>query len=436
MDPVRSRYGSEEMKRVFDDRNRIRLMALVEAYIAETLAEFGIIPKEAAERIKEAASKISYERVKEIEKETRHETVALVKALVELSGEYGKYVHLGATSNDILDTAMALQIKEALGIIEGRLKDLIRDLCKLAKTYEDVLCVGRTHGVHAEPYTFGLKMAVFADEFLRHLERLNEIKKRVLVGKYSGALGHHAYRGPKGIEIERRLMEKLGLNRGLSTQVVPRDRLAELYLRIALVSSSLDRLATEIRNLQRTEILSVEEPFDVKKQVGSSAMPHKRNPIRMERVSGLARVLRSISLGALENIVLRHERDLTNSSFERSTLWLAFILLDQQLMDAHKVMSGLVVHPYNMRRNLDLTGGLVMSEALMKFLSEKFGRDKAHEIVRRAAMRVREYGEDFAEALSRECGVDVERIRDVMNPRSRLGAYKELIQEVLDRCKV
>ena len=436
MNPIRNRYGSEEMRQIFDDRNRIRLMALVEAKIAEVLAEFGIIPQEAAKAIAEAAEKISYERVKELEKITRHETVALVKALVELAGEYGKYVHLGATSNDILDTAMALQIKAAIGVIEERLKELIRNLCRLARVYSDTICVGRTHGVHAEPYTFGLKMAVFADEFLRQLERLEELKKRVLVGKYSGAIGHHAYRGPKGIEIEKRLMQKLGLSRALATQVIPRDRLAELYLRIALTASSLDRLATEIRNLQRTEILAVEEPFDVKRQVGSSAMPHKRNPIRMERVSGLARVLRSIALGSLENVVLRHERDLSNSSFERSTLRLAFLLLDQQLLDANRVLSGLVVHPGNMYRNLRLTNGLVLSEAVMKYLAEKFGRDQAHEIVRRAAMRVREYGEDFAEAIARKANVSVEEIRKLLDPRKRLGAYKELIQEVLDRCKI
>ncbi len=435
MDPLRARYGSKEMKSIFEDEQRIKYMAIVEAKLAETLAEFSIIPKEASKAIEEASKAIEYKRVKEIEKEIKHETMALVKALTEMSGEYGKYVHLGATSNDIIDTAMALQIRDALKIIERRLKELISKLCSLAKRYSELVCVGRTHGVHAEPYSFGLKLALFADELMRHLERLKEVKRRVLVGKYSGALGHHGFWGERGIEIEKALMKKLGLGRALATQVIPRDRLAELYLWASLLASTLDKIATEVRNLQRTEILEVEEPFDISKQVGSSAMPHKRNPIRMERVSGIARMIRSLSLGALENIILRHERDLSNSSFERSSLPILFVLLEQQLIDSNRVFSNLIVHPANMHKNLMLTRGLIMSEAAVKMLVERgYGRQEAHEIVRKAAMNTWERGYDFFEELSKIAKIPIEEIKKALEPKNRLGASRVLIEEVVKRC--
>ncbi|WP_297551907.1 adenylosuccinate lyase, partial [Thermococcus sp.] len=293
--PIDYRYGSEEMRRIWDEENKLQKLLDVEAALARAHAKLGNIPEESARVISERASTewVKLERVKEIEAEIHHDIMAVVKALSEVCGEHGKYVHLGATSNDIIDTANALLIKESLELIERYLRELRDVLMGLAEEHKYTVCIGRTHGQHAVPTTYGMKFALWLDEVQRHLERLEELKKRVLVGKMRGAVGTAASFGEKALEIERLVMEDLGLRPSLITnQLVPRDLYAELMMFLALVASTLDKIGLEIRNLQRTEILEVSEPFG-KKQVGSSTMPHKRNPIRTEKVCGLARVIYS-----------------------------------------------------------------------------------------------------------------------------------------------
>lgn len=398
--PIDYRYGSEELRRIFSPQNIIKTYALIEAVVAEVQAELGLIPKEAVPAIKQAAASVTFEEVDEEEKRIKHDIMALVSVMARKAGKWGEYIHWGLTSSDIKDTAMALLVRDALSYIEKKLRALIFLLSKLAYDNVDLPCVGRTHGVHANVYSFGHKFAVFADEFMRHLERLEEVKERVLVGKLSGAVGIHTALGEIGEEMERRALGELGLSVAeIATQVVPRDRLAELILVLSLLSSSLDKLATEIRNLQRTEIGEVEEPFH-EEQVGSSTMPHKRNPILCESISGLARIIRSLTISALENIILWHERDLTNSSMERVLLPDVFLLIDEQLSKALRVLGGLRVNKERILRNLNWTKGLLFSEAVMMKLAEKgMGRQTAHSLVRKLAMKAYEKNLDFKDVL-------------------------------------
>ncbi|MEM0286463.1 MAG: adenylosuccinate lyase, partial [Candidatus Methanomethyliaceae archaeon] len=349
------RYGSDEIKKIFDEENRLQKMLDVEATLVEVLAELGEIPKEGVDKIREKANVkiVTIEKVKLKEKKTHHDIMAMVEVLAEECGDYGKYVHWGATSYDIVDTAWAVIIKDALEIIEKKLRELRDILCNLALKYKNLIMVGRTHGQHAIPITFGFKLAIYAAEIGRSLERLKEMKKRVLVGKMSGAVGTMASFGEKGMEIEKKVMEKLGIKPAeISTQIVCRDRLAELICWAAILASSLDRMATEIRNLQRTEILEVAEGFDIKAQVGSSTMPHKQNPVDCEKVSGLAKVLRGFVITALENIPLWHERDLTNSSSERFIIPHTFIILDEMITTMNHVFTNIRVFPERMKKNL------------------------------------------------------------------------------------
>ncbi|NJF24887.1 adenylosuccinate lyase [Thermococcus sp. Bubb.Bath] len=388
--PIDYRYGSEEMRRIWDEENKLQKLLDVEAALARAHAKVGNIPKQSARVISEKANTkwVKLERVKEIEAEIHHDIMAVVKALSEVCGEHGKYVHLGATSNDIIDTANALLIRESLAIVERDLKELRSVLKKLAKEHKYTVCIGRTHGQHAVPTTYGMKFAIWLDEVQRHIDRLNQLKERVLVGQMSGAVGTMASFGEKGLEIQKLVMEDLGLKPvRISNQIIQRDVYAELMMVLALIASTLDKVALEIRNLQRTEILEVSEPFG-KKQVGSSTMPHKRNPIGSEKVSGLARVLYSNVVPALLNNPLWHERDLTNSSVERVILPESFVLLDEMLKTTIKVLSGLEFFPENIKRNLYLTNNLIIAEPLMLKLTEKgMGRQEAHELVRQLAMK-------------------------------------------------
>ncbi|NJE10593.1 adenylosuccinate lyase [Thermococcus sp. MAR1] len=388
--PIDYRYGSEEMRRIWDEENKLQKLLDVEAALARAHAKVGNIPEESARVISERANTnwVKLERVKEIEAEIHHDIMAVVKALSEVCGEHGKYVHLGATSNDIIDTANALLIKESIAIIEKDLKELRSILKNLAGEHKYTVCIGRTHGQHAVPTTYGMKFAIWLDEIQRHLDRIEELKERVLVGQMSGAVGTMASFGSKGLEIQRLVMEDLGLKPArVSNQIIQRDVYAELMMVLALIASTLDKIALEIRNLQRTEILEISEPFG-KRQVGSSTMPHKRNPIRSEKVSGLARVLYSNVIPALLNNPLWHERDLTNSSVERVILPESFVLLDEMLKSMKKVLSGLEFFPENIKRNLYMTHNLIMAEPLMLKLTEKgMGRQEAHELVRQLAMK-------------------------------------------------
>ncbi len=434
--PIDYRYGSGEMRSIWDEENKLQKLLDVEAALARAHAKLGNIPEESARVISERASTewVKLERVKEIEAEINHDLMAVVKALSEVCGEHGKYVHLGATSNDIIDTANALLIKESLELIERYLKELRDVLLKLAEEHKYTVCIGRTHGQHAVPTTYGMKFALWLDEVQRHIDRLAEIKERVLVGKMRGAVGTAASFGEKALEIERLVMEDLGLKPALITnQLVPRDLYAELMMFLALVASTLDKICLEIRNLQRTEILEVSEPFG-KKQVGSSTMPHKRNPVRSEKVCGLARIIYSNVIPALLNNPLWHERDLTNSSVERVILPETFVLLDEMLRVTISVLKGLEFFPENIKRNLYLTKNLIMAEPLMLKLAEKgMGRQEAHELVRQLAMKAFEEGRDFLDVVKESEVRKYLSDEDLasLRPENYIGVAPQIVDNVI-----
>ena len=341
-------------------RNPIQKLLDVEAALALAHAEVGNIPKKDAEKIAAMASTkyVKVERVKAIEKEIKHDIASLVRALSEVCGSSGAYVHLGATSYDIVDTANALQLKDALGLIEEKLADLKAILKKQAAKHKGTMMIGRTHGQHALPITLGFKFAVWGYEVNRHIERLNECKKRVLVGKISGAVGTQAGLGEHAEQIQELVMKRLGLHAAeISTQIVQRDRYAELVCIYAMVASSLENFATEIRELQRPEIGELSEAFEASKQVGSSTMPHKQNPETCERVCGLARIVRSLSTPALEDMITWHERDLTQSSAERFILPESNILLDYMLSLMCNIVANLRVDSQRMLQNLNVDAG-------------------------------------------------------------------------------
>ncbi len=432
------RYGREPLKKIFTEEGRIERLLKVEATIAKTHAEIGIIPKEAAQEIEKKASLkyVKIERIKEIEKEIHHETMAMVLALAEQCGKYGGYVHLGLTSSDALDTALAIQIKDALKIIEGKLEKLILKLVEKALKYKSLPMIGRTHGQHAIPITLGFKFALFASEFHRHYERLQEIKSRILVGKISGATGTFAALGKKGILIQKRTLEKLGLGEPLiTTQIIQRDRHAELIFLLALIGTSLDKLATEIRNLQRTEISEVSEPFN-KQQIGSSTMPQKRNPTKSERITSLSRLLRSMVYPSLENIVTWHERDLTNSANERFTVPESFILLDEMLTEMIEIIEKIKVNKEKIKENLHLTKGLVMSERIMMALTKKgMGRQEAHQTLRKIALKSVNENKEFRITLLQDKEIKKKLTRkeidELLNPETYTGLAEKVIERTI-----
>ncbi len=435
--PIDYRYGSEEMRKIWDEENKLQKLLDVEAALARAHAQVGNIPTESAHVISKRANTewVKLKRVKEIEAEIHHDIMAVVKALSEVCGEHGRYVHLGATSNDIIDTANALLIKESLAIVEKDLKELRSVLKNLTKEHRRTVCIGRTHGQHAVPTTYGMKFAIWLDEVQRHIDRLNELRGRVLVGQMSGAVGTMASFREKGLEIQRLVMEDLGLKPArISNQIIQRDVYAELMAFLALVASTLDKIALEIRNLQRTEILEVSEPFG-KKQVGSSTMPHKRNPIRSEKISGLARVLYSNVIPALLNNPLWHERDLTNSSVERVILPESFMLLDEMLKNMKKVLAGLEFFPENIKRNLYLTNNLIMAEPLMLKLTDKgMGRQEAHELIRQLAMSAFQNGRDLIEVAKENQTVRKflsEEDFESLKPENYIGLAPEIVNNVI-----
>ena len=437
------RYGTQEMRRVFDEENRLQRMLDVEAALAWAHGEVGNIPHKDAEKIGKMAliKHVKLSRLKQIEREIKHDVMALVRALAEACGSSGAYVHLGATSSDILDTAMALQLRDALDLIENRLNDLEAVLMKNAEQYKETIMIGRTHGQHALPITLGFKFAVWIRETARHIKRLRECRERALVGKMSGAVGTQAGLGPHAIRIQQLVMERLSVKPAqISTQIVQRDRHAELVCVLAIIASTLDKMATEIRELQRPEIGEVSEPFERERQVGSSTMPHKRNPITCERVSGLAKVMRSLVGPALENVPTWHERDLTQSSAERFIIPEACILTDYMLVLMKNVLKDLWVDEERMRRNLELTEGRTLSEALMMALTMKgMDRQKAHELIRRLAMKSEVKKQPFKEALLKNDAVrrtlSEKEVDDALNPRNYLGTAIEQVDHVVQKTK-
>ena len=433
------RYGTHEMLEIFEEENRLQRMLDVEAALAWAHAEVGNIPRKDAEEIVKTAfiKYVKLGRVKEIEREIKHNVTSLVRALAEACGSSGAYVHLGATSSDILDTATALQLKDALFLIENRLDNFEKILLEKASRYIRTIMVGRTHGQHALPITLGFKFAVWTREIARHIKRLVECKERILVGKMSGAVGTQAGLGPNAMKIQQLVMEKLHIKPAeVSTQIVQRDRHAELICLLAMITSTLDKIATEIRELQRTEIGELAEPFERAKQVGSSTMPHKRNPELCERVSGLAKIMRSLVVPALENFATWHERDLTQSSAERFIIPEACILTDYMLNLMTNIIEKLQVYEERMRMNIELTQGRIMSEAVMIALARKgMSRQKAHEHLRRLAIKSETEKQPFKRVLSEDKTVqkmlNTREINKVLNPRNYLGTAVKQVKLVI-----
>lgn len=432
------RYGTSDMKRIFEEETRVQKMLDVEAALAWAHAEVGNIPKKDGEKIMATAlsKRVKLSRIKEIEREIKHDVAALVRALAEASGSSGAFVHLGATSYDIVDTANALQLKAALELILKRLDDLETILAKKALQYKETLMMGRTHGQHALPITLGFKFAVWKCEISRHIERLKQCEERVMVGKMSGAVGTQAGLGPHAARIQELVMQRLGIKAAeISTQIVQRDRYAELVCLLAVVASSLDDFATEIRELQRPEIGELFEAFEEKRQVGSSTMPHKRNPETCERVCGLARIVRGLVVPALENVVTWHERDLTQSSAERFIIPEACILVDYMLFLMSDIVGNLHVDEQRMLKNVELTQGRAMSEAVMIALAKKgVDRQEAHELLRKLAIKSEVEGRSFREVLLEDkfvCENLSEREVDhALNPRNYLGTAVRQVEFV------
>lgn len=442
--PIDYRYGSDEMREIWEKESYLGYLLRVEAALAEAEAELGVVPRDAAEEIASKASldHVSPGRVDEIEAEIKHDIMSVVRALAEVcDGDAGEYVHLGATSNDVKDTARMLQLGDSLDIVERRLEEVLEVCLDLADRHRGLVCVGRTHGQHAVPTTLGHKFAIYADEFMRHLDRLEELSVRVPVGQMTGAVGTQASfekLGADGRELQERAVERLGLRPvTAANQVIQRDRHAELVSKLVGVSSTLDKVGREVRNLQRTEIGEVEEPFE-EDQVGSSTMPQKRNPMLSENVCGLAKVMRGKVTAALENVPLEHERDLTNSSSERNVLPEAFLLLDEQLVKMERVLRGLVVHPERIRENLEGTRGLNMSESVMMTLVGKgVGRQTAHALVRRVAMEAYDEGLTLKSALlgDEEASelLNGGEIEEATAPENYLGTVGRQIDAVLEK---
>jgi adenylosuccinate lyase len=384
------------MSRIWQPLNRFQKMLEVELAACEAHAKLGNIPKRAFSAIKKKA-RFDIKRIEELEKKTNHDVAAFVENLQERVGAGGEYIHMGLTSNDVTDTALALQMKEAADIILKDLDIFCEALSKKAKRYRDTVMIGRTHGVHAEPTTFGFKMALFYQETKRNIKRMEDAKNIISVGKISGAVGTFSNIEP---QVEEYACKKLELAPApISNQVLQRDRHAQYLTTIAIIGATLEKLATEIRGLQRTEILEAEEYFS-DTQKGSSAMPHKRNPITCERICGLARLLRANAHAAIENIALWHERDITHSSVERVIIPDSTILIDYMLNTMTDIVEHLVVYPDNMKKNLDKTGGLIFSQRVMiEMIKAGLSRDKAYRLVQKHAMEAWKGTKGFKECL-------------------------------------
>ncbi len=438
--PLEFRYGREEMKRIFDEEVRLQLMLDVEAAIARAHAKVGNIDKEHADIITQKANSqiVKLERVWEIEKDTNHDIMAMVKALTEQCGPAGDYVHLGATSNDIVDTVTALQFNKAIEMIIDDLMILEHTMIDLAEEHKHTVMVGRTHGQFAIPLTFGMKIAAYALETHRHLQRLEEARSRICVGKLSGAVGTGAALGEHAKDLQTITMEELGLGyEEASLQLVGRDRYVEFISILANISASLEKFSVEIRNLQRSEIGEVAEAFDKAKQVGSSTMAHKKNPIMCENITGLARVQRAFIIPTLENSPLWHERDLSNSSAERFTLGHSCVLVDDMLVKMNKVFANLAVFPEKMKKNIEMSKGLIMAEALMMALVKKgIGRQDAHEVTRRISMKCIDEGHDIRTgAMQDEIISDLwtpEELDVILDAANYTGRAAEIVDDVAD----
>ncbi|MFA5078620.1 MAG: adenylosuccinate lyase [Dehalococcoidia bacterium] len=423
------RYSRPKMKKIWSDKNKFDKWLLVEIAVCEAWADAGRIPRSALPNIKKAS--VDFDRMAEILKVTHHDVTAFLNAVGETVGQDSRYIHLGLTSSDIIDTAQALQIREAADLLLEDMAQLIAVLEDRAVSNKDTIMIGRTHGVHAEPITFGLKMALWAQEMKRNYTRLEEARTAISVGKISGAVGTYATVPP---DIEAAACAVLGLaSAPISNQIVQRDRHAQFVTTLAVAAGSLEKFATEIRALQRTEILEAEEPFSIG-QTGSSAMPHKRNPELCERVCGLSRLIRGYSVTALENIALWHERDISHSSNERIILPDACFILDYILNLFTGVVKGLQVYPDNMKRNLELTQGLVFSQNVMLALVNKgLSRQKAYELTQRNAMEAWKTSTPFLKLLKADPDVSSRLSAKELNDLFDYRRFLKHIDTVFER---
>lgn len=436
--PIEERYGTKEMRAVWSEKNRFACIVAAEVALAKAEAYHGMIPAAAAGEIESKAKNASLERAKAIELEISHDMMAIVKSISEVTGESGRWVHYGATSNDILDTATGLQLGQSLGLIDTKLRKLLAVLLKRAEENKTLVCIGRTHGQHGVPTTYGLRFAIWASEVGRHIERLEQMRPRVVVGQMTGAVGTQAALGPKGMDVQATMMANLGIGSvDVSNQVIARDRYAEYFMFCANVATTLDKIGVEIRSLQRTEIGEVEEAFG-KNQVGSSTMPHKRNPIKSEQVCGLARIIRSAVEPALQNNTLWDERDLTNSSCERVLFPESSILTDHCLRLMAVVIDGLVIRKDAIRRNLAFLHGINMAESVMIELTKKgMSRQDSHEKIRVASMQAFSEGKPLADILAQDpdivrfCSKD--EIAALLTPDAYIGTAVQQVERVIQK---
>ena len=423
------RYSRPQMKRIWSDENKFDKWLEVEIAVCEAWAELGVIPREAVPKIKLA--RVNLKRMEEILKETHHDMTAFLGSVSQSLGDESRFVHLGLTSSDVIDTALSLQLVEATELLSQNIKELISVLAEKAIKHKYTAMIGRTHGVHAEPTTLGLKLALWIGEMRRNSLRLTEAKRAIAVGKISGAVGTYATVPP---EVEQKACTKLGLAPApVSSQILQRDRHAQFITTLAIISSSLEKFATEIRGLQRTETREAEEPFAAG-QTGSSAMPHKRNPELCERICGLARLVRGYALTSMENITLWHERDISHSSTERIILPGSCLILDYCLALFASIMRGLQIYPQKMKRNIELTKGLIFSQRVMLALIDKgLSRQKAYELVQRNAMKAWKGNKNFLSLLKADPEVTTTLPLPELEPLFDEQYYLRYIDDIFQR---
>ena len=430
------RYSRPEAAAIWSSETKFRIWFEIEAYAAEAMAELGQIPKEAAKKIweKGKAAKFDVARIDAIEREVRHDVIAFLTHLAEIVGPEARFVHLGMTSSDVLDTCFAVQLTRAADLLDADLERLLEALKRRAMEYKNTVCVGRSHGIHAEPTTFGLKLASAYAEFSRARARLKAARREIATCAVSGAVGTFAHIDPR---VEAHVAKKLGLEiEPVSTQVIPRDRHAMFFATLGVIAASVERLATEIRHLQRTEVREVEEYFAAG-QKGSSAMPHKRNPVLTENLTGLARVVRAAVAPALENVALWHERDISHSSVERMIGPDVTVTLDFALARLADVVDKLIVYPDNMKKNLEALGGLVHSEDLLLALARKgLPREEAYALVQKNAMKVWSEKADFRKLVESDADItkhlSKQAISACFDPKHHLAQVETIFKRVFE----
>ena len=423
------RYSRPQMKKIWSDKNKFDQWLKVEIAVCEAWAELGEIPQEDIVKIRKAGYNLN--RIAGFLKVTHHDMTAFLNSVAESLGTESRFIHLGLTSSDVMDTALGLQLTQAADILAKDVAEFISVLESKAIEHKYTIMMGRTHGVHAEPTTFGLKMALWAEEMKRNAQRLAEARKNISVGKISGAVGTYATVPP---QVEKIACAKLGLAPApISSQIIQRDRHAQFLTTLAIIASSLEKFATEIRGLQRTEVREVEEPFEAG-QTGSSAMPHKRNPELCERICGLARLIRGYALTSLENIALWHERDISHSSTERIILPDSCLAVDYMLSIFTSIMKGLKVYPENMRRNIELTQGVIFSQrVLLALINKGVGREEAYKMVQDSAMKAWEEKKEFLGLLEADKRVTAHLSKKELKSLFDYGYYLKHVEEVFER---